>query len=172
METIFKRRSIRKYTEKPVSEEELEGILRAGMAAPSSDNDQEWEFVIIEKSETKAAIIGMNKYAGALKTAPLCIVVCADMNKVSEPDYIYWIQDLSASAQNMLLAATSMGLGGLWIGLAACQRQEISKLISLPPNIEPLMLLAVGTPQKTKDPIDRYFKEKVHFERFGGQKEK
>lgn len=166
MEVIFKRRSIRKYTEKPVSEKELEAILRAGMAAPSSDNNQEWEFVIVRDGATKAAMIEMNKYAGALKTAPLCIVVCADMNKVSEPDYIYWIQDLSAAAQNMLLAATCMDLGGLWIGLSAHQRQEISKLISLPPNVEPLMLLAFGTPQKPKDPIDRYYKERIHFERF------
>ena len=170
MDSIFKRRSVRKYTDKPVSEAELEAILRAGMAAPSSDNDQEWEFVIIEDAKTKAAMVEMNKYAGALKTAPLCIVVCADMNKVSEPDYIYWVQDLSAAAQNMWLAAVSMDLGGLWIGLSACQRQEISKLISLPSNIEPLMLLAFGTPQKSKDPIDRYFKERVHFEYFGGQK--
>lgn len=169
MELFFKRRSFRTYTEKPVSEQELEAILRAGMAAPSSDNDQEWEFIIVNDPASRAAIMERNKYAGALKTAPLSILICADMSKVSVPDDTFWIQDLSAAAQNMLLAAVCLDLGGLWMGLSACDRKEISRILSLPAMIEPLILLAFGTPRKPKDPIDRYDKKRIHFERFGNQ---
>ena len=166
MEAIFKRRSIRKYKDIPVTPEQREKLLRAGMAAPSSENDQEWQFIEIRAQELKQKVMEMDPYAGALRTAPLCFLLCADKRHVSCPDDIYWVQDLSAAAQNMLLQAADMELGGLWMGLDDSIRAGLSELLSLPAYIDPLILLAFGTPDEEKKPIDRYLADRVHVDGF------
>lgn len=166
MEVIYRRRSIRKFQNCPVSHEELEQILRAGMAGPTSENNQEWVFVIVNDPSSREKIMKTNPYAGSLKTAPLCIVVCADMRKVGEPDQLYWVQGMSAAAENMLLEATNLGLGSLWMGPSPEQRAELHNILSLPEYIEPLMMLAFGKAAQTKAPIDRYRKECIHFEHY------
>lgn len=164
MEAIFRRRSIRKYQTTPVDPAKIKQLLRAGMAAPSSGNNREWVFVVIQDRDTLHKIVEMDSYAGALKTAPLCIALCADMRCVSEPDEIFWIQDLSAAAQNMLLEATELHLGSLWMGLYPRQRAALRQLLHLPEYVEPLLLMAFGTAAEEKAPIDRYLPERVHFE--------
>lgn len=166
MDTIFQRRSIRKYQNREIEQEKLERILRAGMAAPTSTNDQEWEFVVIKKEETRKKIIEIDTYAKALETAPVGIVVCANMQHTSEPDQLFWVQDLSAAAQNMLIEATHLELGSLWMGLYEDQRKQLQALLHLPAHIEPLMLLAFGYPEKKLAPIDRYLTERVHYEQY------
>lgn len=166
METIFQRRSIRKYRQTPVDSSQLNQLLRAGMAAPSSSNNQEWVFIVIQDPKTFQKILEMDSYAGALKTAPLCIALCADMHRVSEPKELFWVQDLSAAAQNMLLEATSLGLGSLWMGLYPQQRTTLRQLLNLPEHVEPLILLSFGTAVEEKAPINRYLFHQVHFERY------
>ena len=166
METIFQRRSIRKYTDTPVTDQQLEQLLRAGMAAPTSSNDQEWVFIVLQNRDTMHRIVEIDSYARALETAPLCIVVCADMQRVSEPEDLYWVQDLSAAAQNMLLEATDLGLGSLWMGLSPQQRAELQTILQLPEHVNPLMILAFGTAAVQKSPIDRWLADRVWFERY------
>lgn len=166
MDAIFQRRSIRKYQNQAVEPEKLERILKAGMASPTSTNDQEWEFVVVQKEETRKKIIEIDSYASALETAPVCIVVCANMLHTSEPDQLFWVQDLSAAAQNMLIEATYLDLGSLWMGLYVEQRKQIQELLHLPEHIEPLMLLAFGYPEKKRSPIDRYLADRVHYEQY------
>lgn len=166
MDIIFERRSIRKFTDKKITDEQLELILRAGMAAPTAENNQEWEFIIINNTETRQKIMVENEYAGALKTAPLAILICADMTKVSEPNENFWIQDLSVVSQNMLLQARSLDLGSLFMGLYKHQRDSLKIMLAIPENIEPLMLLAFGEAQKEKEKIERYLEDRVHFEKF------
>ena len=149
-----------------MDEESLRYLLRAGMAAPSSGNNQEWEFLVIRSPQTMERIMELDSYAGALKTAPLCIALCADMRRVSEPDQLFWVQDLSAAAQNMLVAATSLGLGSLWMGLYPEQRSALRPLLALPESVEPLILLAFGTAEAEKPPIHRYLANRVHFEKY------
>lgn len=166
MDAIFQRRSIRKYRPIPVADEKLRLLLQAGMSAPSSGNDQEWEFLVIRDPETMEQIMKFDSYAQALKTAPLCIALCADMRRVSEPDQLFWVQDLSAAAQNMLIAATSMGLGSLWMGLYPEQRSALRPLLALPKSVEPLILLAFGQAEEKKPPNHRYLTDRVHFESY------
>ena len=166
MDAIFRRRSIRKYRPVPVDDEKLRYLLRAGMSAPSSGNDQEWEFLVIRSPRTMEQIMEFDSYAGALKTAPLCIALCADMRRVSEPDQLCWVQDLSAAAQNMLVAAADLGLGSLWMGLYPEQRSALRPLLALPESVEPLMLLAFGVAEAEKPPIHRYLADRVHFEAY------
>ena len=166
MQSIFQRRSIRDYQNRDIEPEKIEYILRAGMASPTSTNNQEWEFVVIKNKETMKKIMEIDSYASALKTAPVCIAVCANMDRVSEPDELFWVQDLSASAQNMLIAATDLELGSLWMGLYVDQRKQLQDLLHLPEHINPLILLAFGYPEQKKKPIDRYLTERVHNERY------
>ena len=152
MDAIFQRRSIRRYEPIPVPPRQMEQLLRAGMAAPTSGNNQEWEFVVIRSAETMARIVELDSYAGALKSAPVCVALCADMRRVAEPEELFWVQDLSAAAQNMLVAAASLGLGGLWMGLYPGQRAALRSLLALPAEVEPLILLAFGVPGSTRRP--------------------
>ena len=163
MDEIFRRRSIRKYLNTPVTERQLHQLLRAGMAAPSSTNDQEWVFVVIQDPALRDKIISFDSYAKALSTAPVAILICADKRRVSEPGEWFWIQDLSAAAQNMLIEATHMGLGSLWMGLYPEQCDLLKQLLQLPETVDPLMLLAFGVPSEEKEPIDRYLDESVIF---------
>lgn len=172
MDAIFQRRSIRRYEPVPVSPRQMEQLLRAGMAAPTSGNNQEWEFVVIRSAEIMARIVELDSYAGALKSAPVCVALCADMRRVAEPEELFWVQDLSAAAQNMLVAAASLGLGGLWMGLYPGQRAALRSLLALPAEVEPLILLAFGVPAEKKSPINRYLPNRVHQETYRSDSQK
>ena len=90
MEEIFKRRSIRKYKTQPVPEEDLKKILRAGMAAPSAGGSAEWEFVVFEDPDSKARIMEVSEYAFPLKTAPVCILVCGNLEREIHKGRGWW----------------------------------------------------------------------------------
>jgi nitroreductase len=111
MEAIFKRRSIRKYTDKVVPDDLIEKILRAAMAAPSAGNQQPWHFVVIDDRDTLIEITKFHQYAQMLKEASHAIVVCGDLSLKKHEGY--WVQDCSAAMQNMLLMAQDLGLCGM-----------------------------------------------------------
>ena len=113
MDTIFQRRSVRKFLEKKISEEDIKRILKAGMAAPSCKASCEWVFVVMRDRERFQKFLEVHPYATALKTADTVILVCADLNLEKEPGEGWWIQDCSAAMQNMLLEATDLSIGSL-----------------------------------------------------------
>jgi nitroreductase len=112
LEAIFTRRSIRKYTGEPVSDQDLETVLRAGCHAPSAHNIQPWEFLIIKDRSAFDSISKALTYAKMLPQADLCIIVCGDKNKQSMTGFL--VEDCSAAIQNILLAAHGIGLGAVW----------------------------------------------------------
>ena len=109
-----------------------------------------------------------------MNTATAAILVCADLSKEREPGQGWWIQDCAAAMENMLLEATAMGLGSLWMGVhpkedrIAC----IKEACGLPEGIEPLGLMSVGEPTKDYDKIDRYMEDRVFFNTYGTKWEK
>jgi len=169
MKTIFERRSIRKYTETVVTDEQIKQIIKAGMAAPSAKNSQEWVFIVIRDKAIFDAFLEVHQNAFALKTATAAILVCADLSKEKEPGQGWWIQDCAAALQNMLLEATDMGLGSLWIGVHPKENRPtcIRSVCQLPEGIEPLGMVSLG--EKTKDypEIDRYLEDRVFFNTYG-----
>jgi nitroreductase len=174
METIFKRRSVRKYTETPVSDAQVKQIIRAGMAAPSAKNSHEWVFIVLRDPAIYEAFVQVHVNAFAMKTAQAAIVVCADLLKEQDPGQGWWIQDCSAAMENMLLEATDMGLGSLWLGVHPKEdRIEcIREVCHLPENIEPLGIVALGEPTKDRTPNDRYISEQVFLDTYGNLWEK
>lgn len=167
MDAIFKRRSIRKFTNQPIPNEVVKQLLEAAMAAPSAGNEQPWQFVVITEREILDKIPSIHPYSQMIKEAPLAILVCADMT-LNKYDVDYWIQDCSAATQNILLAATDKGLGTVWLGVypRADRVEGLKKLFSLPEHVIPFALIPVGYPAEEKPPINRYKEDRVHYNKW------
>lgn len=161
-ELLFKRRSIRKYYDKPVSGAHVEELLRAAMAAPSASNKQPWQFITITERAMLDKLAELHPYAKMLYEATLCIAVCGDKTNK------YAVQDCSAATQNILLAAAALGLGSVWLGVHPNPEREpqVAELLNIPDTFFPLCLIAIGHPAEQKPPADRYDPTKVHTEKW------
>lgn len=166
MDTIFKRRSIRQYTDENITSEQLELLLRAGMAAPSAHNKQPWEFIVVNERENLNYLADNHPYAKMLKKAPLCIIVCG--NKEKQPLEGFYVQDCSAAIQNILLQAQDMGLGSVWIGLHPYEElmNVIRNKFNVPENVVPIAMISIGHPAEEKREITRYKEEMIHMNRY------
>jgi len=164
IDTIFSRRSIRRYTREPVSEEDIRTILEAAMAAPSASNRKPWHFVVVSERETLNRLAEAHKYAKMLNEAPLCISVCGDQS-VSER---FWVQDCSAATENLLLAAAALGLGAVWCGVHPSQDRvkDISEILGIEAPVAPLNIIAIGHPAEEKEPRTQYDEDRVHREKW------
>jgi len=164
IDTIFSRRSIRRYTREPVSEEDIRTILEAAMAAPSASNRKPWHFVVVSERDTLNRLAEAHKYAKMLNEAPLCISVCGDQS-VSER---FWVQDCSAATENLLLAAAALGLGAVWCGVHPSQDRvkDISEILGIEAPVAPLNIIAIGHPAEEKEPRTQYDEDRVHREKW------
>lgn len=162
LEAIYTRRSVRSFTDKPISENDLHDLLRAGMQAPSARNEQPWHFIVIDDPEKMHAIPDFHSHAKMLFEAPVAILICSD--RKLETKRASWLQDCSAAAENILLAAHAKGLGGVWIGIFPDSERVLGmkNLMSLPDDVRPVALIALGHPETVPDPLDRFNPERVH----------
>lgn len=160
VKTIFARRSIRKYTSKRVSKDDVKTMLEAAMAAPSASNLKPWHFVVITRRETLNNLAQIHPHGKMLSEAPLCIAVCGDLS-ISEN---LWVQDCSAATENLLLAATALKLGSVWLGVYPRQDRvnNISRILNLPETVTPLNLISIGHPAERKEPRTQYDEQRVH----------
>ncbi len=159
-QTMLARRSIRKYTDRPVTREQIRRLLEAAMAAPSASNRQPWHFVAVTERAILDQLAQGHPYGKMLFEAPLCIAVCG------EPENTYWVQDCSAAAENILLAATEMGLGSVWLGVhpQGDREHKVRDLLGMPPHVSPLCLISIGYPAEEKEPRTQYQESRVHYE--------
>jgi len=166
MKLIMTRRSIRRYQDAPVSEGDVETLLRAAMAAPSAGNCQPWHFVVVRERETMRRIMDVHPYSKMLDHAPLCIAVVGDLSL--EKHKGMWVQDCSAATQNILLAAHALGLGAVWLGVHPYEDRStgVGEILGLPDGILCLSLIAVGHPAQHPEPADRYDPSRVRSERW------
>jgi len=165
MEAILTRRSIRKYTKQPVSDEVLKELLEAGMYAPSASNQQPWCFVVINDRKIMNEIPKYHSSSQMLREAAVAILVCCDLDlQLGELD----VQDCSAATQNILLAAHAKGLGAVWLGVYPAESVVMAtkKLLNLPEHIIPISLISIGYPAEQKPQPDRYRADKVHYNRW------
>ncbi len=163
------RRSIRKYGDQNVSEEQLQKLLQAAMMAPSAMNAQPWHFVVIKDRAVLAEIGARNPNAEMTKDAPLAILVCADLKLEQAPGF--WPQDCSAAVQNLLLAAHALGLGAVWTGIYPQEKsiEGYRQLFQLPEHIMPHSLIPVGYPAESPATEDRYREDRIHRERWSSE---
>lgn len=162
IQTIFSRRSIRSYTAQPVGEEQVAILLKAAMAAPSASNLKPWHFVVLKKRETLDSLAEVHPYGKMLFQAPLGIAVCGDSAISAQ----YWVQDCSAATENLLLAATALGLGSVWLGVYPGEERvkAVRDVLGLPEMIIPLNLIPIGYPAELKEPRTQYDAACTHSE--------
>lgn len=166
MEAILSRRSIRKYTEQPVSGEIVKELLEAAMSAPSAGNQQPWHFVVIRDRQILNQITGVHPHSLMLKEAPAAVLVCGDL--ILERHKGYWVQDCSAATENMLIAAQAKGLGAVWLGVYPREDRVagIRKIIGLPDHVVPFAIVSIGYPGEHKPPSNRFDPGRIHYDRW------
>ncbi len=187
LETIRLRRSIRSYTDQPVSDEDIETLLQAANQAPSAHNEQSWRFVVIEgeKKQAFAALVSdraadypkassalLRMAARSIRTAPVVIAVANtgeliehgtalfQIEKEASLDFFRTmeIQSSAAAVQNLLLAATSIGLATVWLGILYLIKDEVLAFLGEPAG-EFMAVVPVGYAAKEssgprKRPLD------------------
>jgi nitroreductase len=160
--TILARRSIRQYTAQPVTPDDLQRLVEAAMAAPSANNGQPWHFVVVTERGVLDRLADVHPYGKMLHQAAACIAVCG------EPENTYWVQDCAAATENILLAATELGLGTVWLGVhpRADREHNVRDVLGIPPHITPLCLISIGHPAEHKEPRTQYQESRVHRNRW------
>ena len=168
LDTIFKRRSIRKYTDQPVEPEKLDLLLKAGMAAPSAMNCKPWEFIVVTDADKLAQF--RKRLIFGDRNAPVAIVVCGNPGLSTNPAArLFWIQDCSAAAENILVAAVGLGLGTVWIGVHPVVNfvKTVREIMSIPKKVTPLCIIYVGYPQDEKPARTQYDEQRVYWQGYG-----
>ena len=162
LDAILTRRSIRRYTEKPVPNELIQILLEAAMNAPSAGNEQPWQFVVITERRLLDEIPAFHPYADMLRESPVAIVVCGDLRQ--ERYKGYWVQDCSAATQNLLLAAHAKGLGAVWVGIHPKEDRvaRMQKLLDLPDHVIPMALVPLGYPAERIPRAHRFDASRIH----------
>lgn len=161
---IHERTSIRQFTDQKLEKEQLETLVKAGMAAPSAVNAQPWHFIVVDDPALLKTIGESIKTSKSLISAPAAILVCGNMRKAKEGWLQqYWIQDCSAASENILLAATSMKLGAVWTSIypAEDRIKTVAGILGLPDHIIPLNIIPIGYPKAPKEPMDKWNPENV-----------
>ncbi len=150
MNAIFKRKSVRSFKQKRVPDKLIKKILMAAMAAPSSWNSKPWIFIVIRDRFILDEIAEKHGYANMCKESNCAILVCGSPENMKEKDFLP--QDCAAATENMLIEATYLGLGSVWVGLYPKEDRMnlLRKLTSIPENIYPFSLVVLGYPNEKK----------------------
>ncbi len=178
IERLKQHRSIRKFTDKPVSTEHLQAILQAAQCAATSSHIQAYTIIQVNDSDVRhqiAALAGNQLYVAQ---SPLFLVFCADMHRLAlaadmggqplEGGYMEQLLlatiDTALAAQNAMIAAESLGMGGVYIGGIRNDPRQVCELLDLPPNVYPVFGMCLGFPAqhpetKPRLPLDIIFKQ-------------
>lgn len=171
-DNILARTSIRSYQDRPVEQDKIEKLLRAGMAAPSAVDKRPWHFVVVTDKQVLQGLAEANPNAGMAARAPLAIVVCGDKSKALTRVPDYWVQDVSAATENILIAAQGMGLGAVWTGTypVTDRVEKVAKVVNLPEHIVPFCTIVIGYPEKYQAPKDKWNEDNISYNTYGGCK--
>ena len=163
---IFKRRSIRAYTDAPVTDAQIDTLLQAAMAAPSGNDRRPWSFVVVRDVARRRALAETHQWSYMCAHA---LVVFAVLGDPTASDH--WISDCSAATENLLLAAAGLDLGAVWVGIypRASREAIVRKTLNIPEGWRVLCLIPVGHPAETKSPRTQYEASKAHHEAFGSE---
>lgn len=161
------RRSIRRYTDQPISPDDVKTILEAGLMAPTSKSARAWQFIVVEEPDMLARLCDVKPLgANSLKTTPLAIVVGVDTTR-TEP----WIEDGSVAASFMQLQAADLGLGSCWVQVHGRSTADgtpsedyLRQLLGIPENISIVCILTIGHKNEERKPMDtdKLLWENVH----------
>jgi len=165
-ETIFIRRSIRKFLDTPIEREVIERILSAGMHAPSAMNTQPWEFLVLTQPETRKIIAEMSPYAKMAANAPAVILTLANLDL--EKDEGWCVQGLAACSENILLQIVEEGFGGVWLGIYPVRdrMKKLQEAFNLPKTLLPFSAIPFGYSECVNKPANRFIPSKIHYDQY------
>jgi nitroreductase len=173
LRVIRNRRSVIRFTDAPVSDEQLETILEAGRWAPSYINSQPWEFIVVRDPGMRARLAEVLKRVTlawhGFAQAPVLVAIAVDPTR----DPSHSIEDGAAAVQNMALAAHSVGLASFWAGLHAADAgkgsvvEEIRTLLELPRHMSLIAVLPIGAAGYAAKSDRKPLTESAHAEKFG-----
>ena len=159
-DAIKTRRSIRNYSGEPIPREDLEAIVATACLAPTGNNMQPWEFIIVTDEETIATLKIAAGWMGKA-SAIICIVLDTSSR--------WWLEDGSAAATTMLLAITGMGYGACWVeGNALPLEDRFKKLLGVPDEKRMPILIPVGVPKDSPEKEKKELAEVLHWEKYEG----
>jgi nitroreductase len=144
LKAIHERRSVRHFTEAPVSRDLIMTALQAASWAPSGLNNQPWRFVLIWDQAAREALAGLTRYSTILQSASVLIAVFLD--KEASYDHLKDCQAIGACLQNLLLSLHSLDLGAVWIGEILKNKERVVEILKLPERLELMAVVAAGHP--------------------------
>ena len=167
LHNILQRKSVRAYTDRAVSHEQLDTLIRAAMAAPTGRDMRPWHFIVLEGRQQLSPLAEQLPYAKMLAEAQAAVVVCGDMSvtdKEGNPSR-NWTFDCSAATENLLLQAEAMGLGAVWTGVYPYDEriEAVKQVLHLPDHLIPLNVIPIGYPKGNPQPKDKYDPAKVEY---------
>ena len=172
MEVFRNRRSVRKYTDRQISDEDLQKILSAGLLVPSGKGLKPWQAVVIRDAETLKALEGCRKGgAKMLQTATCAVAVFSDKNMTDT-----YIEDSSLFMGYMHLMASSLGIGSVWLQIrlrpsdqeGVTSEEFVRSVLSVPDNMMPEAILVMGYPESVPEPNPEpgFPNDFVHYEKW------
>jgi nitroreductase len=153
LKAIHERRSVRQFTDAPVSRDLIMTAIEAASWAPSGLNNQPWRFAVIWDKTLQEALAVLTKYSTIFKSASVLIAVF--MDKEASYDYTKDCQGLGACLQNLLLSIHSMDLGAVWIGEILKNKEKVREALKLPERFELMAVVAVGHPANRNQKSNR-----------------
>lgn len=171
LKALAYRRSVRQFSDKPLSEETVRAILEAGMRGPSCVNSRDWYFLVVKDKEMLGKMADVNsRPAEPLRSAQAGILICGDLQRAFPKAQDYWVIDCAIAVENMILAAYSLGVGSVWLGTWP-QEARVSgqkELFDLPDYVIPHSILALGYPLDglDKEKPAALDPERVHYEKW------
>lgn len=162
MSLLLERRSVRNFTDQVVTKEVIDQLLKAAMQAPSAHNQQPWEFIVVDDRLLLDELSLASTGAWMLKNVSVAIVPLIIETEAS-PHFA--VQDMAAATENILLEATNLGLGSVWIGVYPLEERvnHIEKVLNIKGSKHPFSMIALGYPKYDKDVKIRYNESRVHY---------
>jgi nitroreductase len=145
-EAIATRRSVRKYSGRPVEEEKLRRILEAGRLAPSSTNGQNWRFIVVRDREKINQLMEAADGQPFVGEAPCALVVCGTKRRIMDCGQPTDTVDCSIALSFMMLAAHELGLGTCWLGHFFADK--VKKALSIPEDVSVVAFTPLGYPDE------------------------
>jgi nitroreductase len=169
LDMIFRRRSIRKFGHGTVTDVQMQDLLEAAMAAPSACAKDPWRFVVVRAPATLNRMADGLPNGQMLRGAQAAIAVCGDLAAAHDTQLSYCLQDCSAAVQNILLAASAMGVGSCWLGVHPREERmrHLRQVLAIPEQILPLAVVALGVPAEVKEARTRFNPAFVKSEKYG-----
>lgn len=169
LNAIQTRVSVRQFTGEKISNEQINTLLRCAMSAPSAMNKQPWAFIVVTDDALLRLMGEAFPFSRCGNGAACAFVMCGDMTKTIEGEgQGFWINDVSAATENLLLAAHAMGLGAVWTGVYPSRERtaQVQELLGLPEYIIPMCIVPVGIPAEQPAVKQKFKEENIHYNRW------